>query len=466
MYTYRDLDRFTAYFHDIVLKYSDSLEWPVAFMSESNDMLVFCMAACWKLGIPFIPLSPKLTQEELESHLMALNPSMVFCDSANINRIDMEEVMLLDDNLFLTAFNYDARDFEMPTPKSIKDNKIFGYFFTSGTSDKPKIVPLKRRQILSAAESSAKNFKPDPNHYWLLCLPLNHIGGVAIILRSLIYNTAIYRMNEFHEEMIREFLMANDRFHAASLVPTMLKRLLEDPLFRTHRDFKALLLGGGPITQDLIKKANERGIPIVSSYGMTETCAQYSANMFHQPSGTYTPMTSVGKPFKPNHVQIRDENGKKLGNNQSGLIWVKGPQVFDGYFDKEQNNGRFDRERWFNTGDYGHLNMRKQLFIESRRTDLIVTGGENVNPIEVEQALERLNYIQEAAVVGVQDDEWGQRVVAYVVPLDDAEPKLNELKEHLSYRLSDFKLPKEVHIVDSLPKTSTGKVKKWQLQAS
>ncbi len=466
MYTYSDLDRFTAYFHDLVAKYSESLKWPVAFMAESSDMLVFSIAACWKLGIPFVPLSPKLTNEELENYLNELNPSLVFCDSANINRIDLQSVVLMDENFFLTAFNYDAREFDMPRPSSFKDSQIFGYFFTSGTSEKPKIVPLKRRQIIHAAQSSAKNFKPRPNHFWLLCLPLNHIGGIAIILRSLIYRTAIYRMNEFHEEMIREFLMLNPLFDAASLVPTMLKRLLEDPQFRTHRDFKAVLLGGGPISQDLLKKAVERGIPIVSSYGMTETCAQFAANMFHQPSGIYTPMTSVGKPFSPNEVEIRDEDGGKLGANQSGLIWVKGPQVFDGYFSKKQNKGRFDKEGWFNTGDYGHMNMRKQLFIESRRTDLIVTGGENVNPNEVEQAIERLNYIREAAVIGVQDEEWGQKVVAFVVPEDESKPELEELKEHLQHRLSDFKMPKELHVVDALPKTNTGKIKKWMLHAS
>src|SRR5690606_4350634 len=118
-------------------------------------------------------------------------------------------------------------------------SEIFGYFNTSGTSGKPKIVPLKRRQLLAAAKGSAENFRPDPNHFWLLCLPLNHVGGISIILRSLIYGSAIYRMDVFHEEMIKEFLGENTRFQAASVVPTMLKRLLNDPLFKTHRGFKA-----------------------------------------------------------------------------------------------------------------------------------------------------------------------------------------------------------------------------------
>ena len=152
----------------------------------------------------------------------------------------------MDENFFLNAFTYDMRNVDLPEPESIDDSQIFGYFFTSGTTSKPKIVPLKRRQIKAAAKASAQNFKPDPNHFWLLCLPLNHIGGISIIIRSVIYDTAIYRLGNFHEEMVKEFLGENKRFQAASLVPTMLKRLLDDPLFKTHREFKSILLGGGP----------------------------------------------------------------------------------------------------------------------------------------------------------------------------------------------------------------------------
>ena len=465
MYTYSDLDRFTAYFHDIVVKHADSLKWPVAFFAESSDVLIFAIAACWKLGIPFIPLSTKLKDEELDEYLNELNPVLVFCDSKNRQRVDMEDVIQLDDNFFMNAFNHDARDFKLTEQSLINQDDVFGYFFTSGTTARPKIVPLKRRQIIHAALSSAKNFKPALNHFWLLCLPLNHIGGISIILRSLIYGTAIYRLNEFHEEMIKEFLSENKRFHAASLVPTMLKRLLDDPQFRTHREFKAILLGGGPISMDLMRKSAERGVPIVSSYGMTETCAQFAANMF-VPSGTYTPMSSVGKPFAPNKIELRDENGKVLGVNQSGMIWVKGPQVFDGYYNKLHNEGKFDSNGWFCTGDYGHFNGRNQLFIESRRTDLIITGGENVNPAEVEQAIGELDYIKEVAVIGIEDEEWGQKVVAVLVLNSSHNITTEQLREALRDKISDYKLPREIRVVDELPKTTTGKIKKWVLAAS
>ncbi|SMO32904.1 class I adenylate-forming enzyme family protein [Gracilimonas mengyeensis] len=464
MYTYNDLNRFTAFFKDLVdTKTEGNFERPVVFISESSDMLLFSIAACWKLGIPFTPISPKTKESELKEYLNRLDPSLIFCDVANRQRLDYPNVVKLDENFFLNAFTQDVRHVTLPDPEEISDEQLFGYFFTSGTTSKPKIVPLKRRQMISAAEASALNFRPDPNHFWLLCLPLNHIGGISIILRSLIYGTSVYRLGEFDEEMVKEFLSENPRFQAASLVPTMLKRLLDDPLFNTHHEFKSILLGGGPSSENLIRKSVERGIPIVASYGMTETCAQIVANPMLAPSGMYTPLKSVGKPFPPNVVQVRDDDGKALGKNQSGQLWLRGPQVFDGYLDPSQNEGRFDNEGWFNTGDYGHLNGFGQLFIESRRTDLIITGGENVNPTEVEEAVRKIGTIKDAVVIGLPDEEWGQKVTAVVTLKNGETPQLTDVRSQLKDTLVDFKIPRELKIVQEFPLTATGKVKRWEL---
>jgi O-succinylbenzoic acid--CoA ligase len=196
---------------------------------------------------------------------------------------------------------------------------------------------------------------------------------------------------------------------------------------------------------------------------MTETCAQIIANPLLAPSGMYTPLKSVGKPFPPNEMQIRDENGKVLGKNQSGLLWLKGPQVFDGYYNSNESVVKFDGDGWFNTGDYGHINGFGHLFIESRRTDLIVTGGENVNPNEVEEAMLKLPLIREAVVIGLPDEEWGERVTAVVTLTNGKTPQLEEVKEQLKDSLIDFKIPKELKIVKEFPLTDTGKVKRWEL---
>lgn len=463
MYTYSDLERFTGFFKDLYENKSTKKGSPVVFISHSNDALIFALAACWQLGIPFIPINPGAPQNEINEQLKHFKEPLIFCDNKSRNKTNGLSYTVLDENLMLNAFTHDIRNLDLPDPKKIKQDQIFGYFFTSGTTGKSKIVPLKRRQMRAAADSSAENFKPDPNHFWLLCLPLNHIGGISIILRSVIYGTAVYRMDEFHEEMVKEFLGENIRFQVASLVPTLLKRLLDDPLFKTHRQFKAILLGGGPVTENLLRKAVERGIPVVSSYGMTETCAQIIANPLLAPSGMYTPLKSVGKPFPPNQMEIRSEKGKTLGRNQSGALWLKGPQVFDGYLNKAKNKNLFDSKGWFNTGDFGHINGFGHLFIETRRTDLIITGGENVNPVEVEQEMEKLPSIKEAVVIGLPDDEWGQKVTAVVTLTNGSVPQLDEIRDQLRTVLTDFKLPRELKIVKELPKTATGKVKRWQL---
>ena len=463
-YTYEELDRFLIFFKDLISEKSSSLRSPIAFLSESSDEFIFSIAACWKLGIPFIPLNPKLTSTKLEYQISLLKPSLILCDSKNSQRIKSDMSIIMDEHYLTDAFTFKKKGTKALST-TIDTNDIFGYFFTSGTSNTPKIVPLKRQQMYSAAKSSAVNLLPEPNQYWLHCLPLNHIGGISIILRSIIYGIGIYRLDEFDDKIVKNILSKNKKIQAISLVPTMLKRLLQNPYFRIHTHFKAVLIGGGPIDTKMLRKAVERGIPIISSYGMTETCAQIAANSLFKPSGTYTPLSSVGTLFSDNLVEIRDEKGRRQPVNESGLIWLKGPQIIDRYYENDHAE-HFDENGWFNSGDFGHLNRNGHLFIENRRTDLIISGGENINPIEIEQALERLDGISEAAVIGIEDEEWGQKVVALITVTDSETHNLESVKNKLKGKIAAFKLPKELLIVEAIPKTSTGKIKKRDLKKS
>ncbi|MEX0994828.1 MAG: AMP-binding protein, partial [Balneolaceae bacterium] len=349
-----------------------------------------------------------------------------------------------------------------------KPTEKLGYFHTSGSTGPPKIVPIHRRQVLFGARASAENFTPDKNRYWLLCLPLNHVGGVSIILRCLLCHAAIYRLSSYDTEKVAGFLSENKLFQAASLVPTMLKRLLQNISFHVHGEFKAILLGGGPITAILIEEAVKRGIPIVTSYGMTETFAQIAANPMLKPSGIYLPKTSVGRLFKPNEIQIRNDRGEILPANEPGMIWLRGPQIFDGYLHPEQNKNVFDGNKWFKTGDIGKLNRFRTLFIENRRTDLILTGGENVNPYEVEEALEKLDEINEAAVIGIEDEEWGQKLVAFILLSESSGPDVfdeQNVRTLLKKSLSAFKVPKEFIVRKELPRTHSRKINRKRLAA-
>lgn len=464
LHSYSDLEQFEKFFLQFLFDFDHDFERPIGFLAPSSDTLIFAIAACWDLGIPFVPFDTKASPEELERQINEIDLGIIFTSAdlqSKINhpeKIDIKQLDLTRSLEIDVELGYQAQNYTPPTDPE----NIFGYFFTSGTSGTPKIVPLKRRQMLYASKASAENFKPRANHFWLLCLPLNHIGGISIILRSLLYGSAIFRMKSFHPDMIKTFLIENKLFQAASLVPTMLKRLLDTPGFFVHNNFKAILLGGGPVDQDLIEKCSAKGVPLVPSYGMTETCAQIAANPLLKPSGIYGPLKSVGQVFDPNEIEIRDEQNEKLSVNTSGEIWLKGPQIFDGYLNQD-NSAFFDEEGWFKTGDFGYVNINGQLFIESRRSDLIITGGENVSPFEVESELKKLDSISEAAVIGLPDDEWGERVAAVIVAANGQSINSENIQEELKKRITSFKIPKQIIQVDSLPRTRNGKIKREEL---
>jgi len=459
LHSYGDLRLFGKLFTHLVDGTEAGKERPVCFLADSSDELIFAVASCWIHGIPFCCLNPNATPGELEKQLDLIHPGAVFTDTKHREKYTGENHLEMG-QLDLTQVSGD--DTDTSTAPIDSDNEhdpeeVFGIFFTSGTTGTPKAVPLKRRQMLYAAHASAQNFRPADDHFWLLCLPLNHIGGISIILRSILYGTGIYRMKKFDAEMVMTFLSENPLFHVASMVPTMLKRLLENRTFHTHNDFRAILLGGGALDQSLVRESIRRGIPLVPSYGMTETCAQVAANPILKPSGTYPPLKSVGTLFEPNEIEIRDSDGKNLGPNNPGTIWLRGPQIFDGYLTADKNNC-FDENGWFNTGDFGYLNANRQLFFESRRKDLIVTGGENVSPGEVERELMRIRPVKEAVVIGVKDKEWGQKVVAVITTNNEGKITPQKIRKILKERLSPYKIPKDIVLVDTLPKSEAGKI--------
>jgi O-succinylbenzoic acid--CoA ligase len=293
-------------------------------------------------------------------------------------------------------------------------------------------------------------------------MPLNHIGGISVILRSLIYGSGVYRLPSFDLKKVRDLLKNETRIQAVSLVPTMLQRLLSSPSFEIHNNFKAILLGGAPVPQKLLKKIAEQGIPAIPSFGMTETCAQIAAvNLKNFP---VLDTGLAGSLFQGNDISIRDKDHRPVKNGEMGNIWLKGPQVFDGYFNKNDNRNRFDREGWFNTNDTGWLDEHNQLFVYSRRSDLIISGGENISPFEVEQALHSLDEIEEVAVAGLPDEEWGEIVTAFIVLKNDYSIDLPELRKKLGDQLPNFKKPRKLVLVESLPKNQSGKIKRNRLK--
>lgn len=465
-YIYDDLRQFEHVFLRYLTEMNYDFNKPLALRTSSSDELVFLIASCWRLGIPFVPISPELPEKERDLLFQQLEIGLFINEGDDESTSDTPYTTVDIDRFALSRTlspNFTPEEWVEKHKKNIRPGQLFGYFHTSGTTGTPKIVPLKRRQMLFSARASADNLRPGRNHLWLLSLPLHHIGGISVILRSLLYGSGIYRTDGFEIAKTAELLHRDPRLAAASLVPTMLGRLMDRTDLSIHDNFQAILLGGGPVPPSLIDECFNRGIPIISSYGMTESCAHIAANPLVTVGDLSRPRKSVGKVFDPNRIEIRTKEGEPAATGESGQLWLKGPQLFDGYLTGE-NTLHFDGRGWFNTGDYGHLNKRNELFIESRRTDLIISGGENISPAEVEQALKKISCIRDAAVVGLPDRKWGQKVVAIVATKDNRPIDRNHIQVKLKEELQSFKIPKEIIKTAFIPRTETGKIKRGKVK--
>jgi len=290
---------------------------------------------------------------------------------------------------------------------------------TSGTTSAPKPIRLTYGNWLWSALGSAVALGVDPDERWLCTLPLSHVGGLSILLRSAIYGTTAIVHERFETDRVLHALRRPDGPTVVSLVPTTLARLLDAGLTRPPA-LRWALLGGAPLPPALLARAAEAGVPVAPTYGLTEACSQ---------------VATAGVPLFCTRVALRPD----------GEIVVSGPTVSP------------DAGPFLHTGDLGAFDEDGLLRIVGRKADTIVTGGENVAPAEVEAALEAHPAVLEAAVVGRPDPEWGEAVVALVRLREGAaEP---DLHAHAAARLARFKVPKAYKIVTApLPRTASGKL--------
>jgi len=299
---------------------------------------------------------------------------------------------------------------------------------TSGTTAAPKAVVLTAGNFLASALGSAIALGLDVEERWLCPMPLTHVGGLSIPIRSAIYGTTAVLHGRFDTEaVLGELMDPGRRITLVSLVPTMLARLLDAGLERPPT-LRWVLLGGGPIPPGLLSRAENAGVSVAPTYGMTEACSQ---------------IATFGWALAGVEIQT-----------SSGEIKVRGPIV---------SPGAVSADGWLHTGDLGRFDDRGQLVIVGRKSDTIVTGGENVAPAEVEAVLLEHPAVADAAVHPRPDPEWGEAVVATVVLRDGLQATPDELKAHCAARLAGFKVPKAVSFTEGLPRTQSGKLLRRQL---
>lgn len=315
---------------------------------------------------------------------------------------------------------------------------VAAVLMTSGTTGTPKPAMLTRSALAASAWSSAQNIALTKHDAWLMSLSVSRIGGLSILTRSLAARSRVVLFPHF---CAREFICAlkENAVTLASIVPTMLTKLLKEcPDFKPEKSLRVILLGGSFASRTLLDDARGRGIPIVTTYGMTETASNVATS-------AYTDRLTLG-------AKARANTFAEL-SVQNGTLHVRGPMRMAGYW----GHPLLREDAWFDTGDIASLDKDGSLTVYARRTDLIVTGGENVYPAEVENILTRITGIREALVLGLPDKTWGAVVTALLVAQSEPLPEKN-LKEALVGKLAPYKRPRRIAWVKHLPVNSAGKL--------
>jgi o-succinylbenzoate---CoA ligase len=463
----------------------------VAALLPNSPLYVCLIHALARLGAVLVPLNGRLTLSELTwqiehagCHWLVTNEelSIVNCQLLIVN-----EALL---NAELQPFTIHNR------PTVAHNFTIHNYqaiLFTSGTSGLPKAVPLTFANHFYSAMASAYRIGTLSHDLWLSCLPLYHVGGLAVVFRSCLYGTAVDLHPRFDLDTINHSL-DNKPITLISLVPTMLYRLLQS---RTHwpASLRLILLGGAAAEQELIERANvlPRKLSIVNSqlsiinappltidnwpleidnwpivaptYGLTEASSQVATML---PEEAARKPGSVGKPLLFTTVKIVDEQGHECPPGTVGEIVVSGPTVMDGYLSEADLTGLVNERNLQSgsrqnlsglaTGDMGYLDEDGDLWVMQRRSDLIVSGGENVYPAEVEAVIRGFEGVTAVAVVGITHAEWGQQVAAAVVLHEGAELSGADLLAYCRERLAGYKMPRQIRFVSELPQTASGKI--------
>ncbi len=301
---------------------------------------------------------------------------------------------------------------------------------------------------------------------WLVCMPMFHVGGLAIAWRSVINGTKITLLPKFDEQSVLEAI-EHEQVTLISLVPTMLNRLLNHSQWQNlqKQKLRGILLGGASANEQLISQCLELKLPIMPTYGMTETASQITTLL---PQELNSKRGSVGLPLAGMQVKIVDSQNleQEVETGAIGQILVKGANVMDGYLHHPANNS--PNCEWLPTGDLGYLDRDRYLYVVNRRDDLIISGGENIYPSEIEAILCQHPAIAEVCVIGLEDHDWGAIVAAAIV-LNKSQYHQLSLDAIRSFceeqGLSRYKLPKAISLLDDLPKSASGKVLRQALKS-
>jgi len=397
-------------------------EGPVAVVGVLREQTVIALYALMDLGRPIVLVHPRLTPSERSELLDDARPTAIVDET-------------FDDSRFAPS---DA------SVGAIDDESVLAILYTSGTEGRPKGAILSRRAFLASARGSEANIGWRDDDRWALCMPLAHVGGLSIVVRCLIARRpmVLAPWNGADPAATLASVRAA-RATILSVVPTMLRRVIDDELDLAP-EIRVVLLGGAGAPSSLLTSASQRGVPALTTYGLTEACSQVT-------TASYGSAPSVdegsGNPLQGVEVTMRD-----------GEILVRGPTMMSGYLGHPARTPA----DWFRTGDLGEFDERGRLHVRGRVKEMILTGGENVYPAEVERVIDEHAGVAVSCVFGIEDELYGQIVAAVIVPKGPS-PTLRELSEYFAERLAKHKRPRLIAFARELPVSPSGKHKRQEI---
>lgn len=432
----------------------------VALLARNSAAFAQVVFGAARAGVTLVPLNLRLSDAEIawqlaDSGAMLLvtdreEQTVTAADRAPVRSVPLANLTARPDNP--PSRNTDA-GFDAGAAQLI--------MYTSGTSGRPKGAVLTFGNLFWSAFGSMATLGVHEDDRWLACLPLFHIGGLSILTRSVINGTTAVIHENFDAARANRAI-DEEGVTLISVVSTMLLRMLEQRNYRPFPEsLRCVLLGGGPVPAELLDVGTRLHIPIAQTYGLTETASQ--ATTLRLAEAAARP-GSAGKPLLPAEVRIGREDGTLCEPQEEGEILVRGATVSPGYWRNPEATAVAMRGGWLHTGDMGYMDEDGYLYVIDRRDDLIVSGGENVYPAEVESVLSTHPDVAEAGVFGLADAHWGQLVAAAVVPRAAATLDIDSLLGHCRTRLAGYKAPRRVFVASELPRTASGKLLRRELR--
>ncbi len=460
----------------------------IGMLQVNCNQFIETYFAAAKLGAIFVPLNFKAKSEELTYMLSNAEAKILFVGSRYLDMVasmmpdlpTIKECIVLDGKADGKQSYEDLITSSSPDEviTEIGDEDITILMYTAGTTGRPKGVPLTHSGFTSYILDNVEPANPEIDERNLLTVPLYHIAGIQAMMAAVYGGRTLVLMRQFEVKQWMD-LVQKERASRAMLVPTMLKWVVDAPDFKQYdlTSLKVITYGAAPMPFEVIKKAIKElpWVRFINAFGQTETASTITAlgPDDHILDGTDEEKdqklkrltSSIGKPLPDVEVKIVDSNNETLPTGEVGEIIAKGPRIMTGYWkDEEKTSQVLTDDGWLRTGDKGWLDKEGYIFLAGRGDDMIIRGGENISPEEIEDVLYAFPKVEEAAVIGIPDPEWGQEPRAVIVLKQGEDAAEQEIMEHCRSKLAGFKRPRSVLFVDSLPRNQMGKLLKKEIR--